>query len=138
MADLQSKLRAKTLTLRSIVAPFIIVGSLGAALDISVLTWLLQGGIDPAAGRFVSITVAAIFVWICNRTYTFGASSRTKLAEIVRYGVGVTFISLLNWALFIAISNIFPLQLPPQLYAACSIAICAVLSYAYQRYVVFR
>lgn len=118
---------------------FVLVGGTGFFVDAGVLAlvlWLTPMG--PFSARLVSIASAMAYTWLCNRTLTFGPSSRNALHEGVRYGgVGLAS-SATNYLLYSGVLIAIP-SMPPVLALVPATAITMVLSYiGYSRLVFDR
>lgn len=82
---------------------FAVIGALGFLVDAGTLTLLLAFGLDPYLSRAVSITVAVLFTWLGNRTYTFGTRSRTrpgKAGELMAYAGAMALGAVINFGVY--------------------------------------
>ncbi|OLP45310.1 GtrA family protein [Rhizobium oryziradicis] len=115
---------------------FALVGTAGFAVDAGVL-WLLMHltPLGAFTARIFAIATAMFTTWMLNRTFTFGASARTIIAEGFRYGsVGIVS-ALVNYAIYAGLLLAMPALSPfVALIAACLAAM--VFSFlGYSRFV---
>jgi putative flippase GtrA len=92
---------------------FLMVGSAGFAVDVGVLTAILDWTrADPYSARIVAIGLALMVTWQLNRHFTFGRSDSHAAVEGLRYGsVGIAG-NVLNFGVYSAILMAFPRTAP--------------------------
>lgn len=115
---------------------FALVGTAGFAVDASVL-WLLME-ITPLGAftaRIFAIATAMFTTWMLNRTFTFGASKRTIVAEGFRYGsVGVVS-ALVNYGIYAGLLLSSPTLKPFFALVLASLAAMLFSFFGYSRFV---
>lgn len=117
------------------LAGFLVVGSLGFAVDFAVLAALLEYGMRPTVARIPSVGIALLVTWLLNRRFSFRAAGAPRLAEFLAY-VSVAGVSaLLNYAIF---SGLVLLELHPLLALALATAVTLVLNFLGFSRLVFR
>jgi putative flippase GtrA len=85
------------------VARFLCVGLVGLAIDSSVFALFFHNGAGAPLARAVSLAVATVATWLLNRTFTFGASGRPPVVEMLRY-FGVAAVAQgFNYVVFLAL-----------------------------------
>ncbi|WP_062114967.1 GtrA family protein [Aureimonas sp. AU40] len=115
---------------------FGLVGFLGFLVDFGTLALLLhQSSLGPLAARVIAIALALLVTWQCNRLFTFGASSRTVLAEGVRYGSVGLVSSCINYAVYSALILALPALNPLIALIVASAAALAFSFLGYSRFV---
>lgn len=114
------------------VLRFVVVGGIGFVADAGMLALLLKATpLGPFAARLVSVAFGLAVTWLCNRTLTFGPSSRSMLSEGARYGgVGIT-TSIVNYLIYSGLLLAMP-WMPPLL--ALVIASLAAMTFSYLGY----
>jgi putative flippase GtrA len=70
---------------------FALVGGFNTALDFGILFLLVALGLDKIAANFVSTSVAFIFSFFANKTFTFKAKSGDARREFVAFMVVTLF-----------------------------------------------
>src|SRR3954470_2364539 len=85
-------------------ARFLMVGLVGLLTD-AVCS---QAGLPDAAARAMSLAAATAVTWLLNRAFTFGASSRSALAESLRYALVALGAQGLNYLLFLGLRAAVP------------------------------
>ncbi len=118
---------------------FVLVGGTGFVVDAAVL-WLFLSftPIGPLPARIVAIAVAMATTWMLNRTFTFGASKRTLVAEGFRYGFIGVVTSLINYGVYALLLIGAPLLSPYAALVFASIAAMLFSFFGYSRYVFRR
>jgi len=118
---------------------FVIVGATGFLVDAGML-WLIltYSPIGPLPARIVAIAVAMATTWLLNRTFTFGASKRTLVAEGFRYGFIGVVTSLINYGIYALLLIGAPLLSPYAALVFASIAAMLFSFFGYSRYVFRR
>jgi putative flippase GtrA len=118
---------------------FVLVGGTGFVVDAAVL-WLFLSftPIGPLPARIVAIAVAMATTWLLNRTFTFGASKRTLVAEGFRYGFIGVVTSLINYGVYALLLIGAPLLSPYAALVFASIAAMLFSFFGYSRYVFRR
>ncbi|MBB4955010.1 putative flippase GtrA [Agrobacterium vitis] len=115
---------------------FALVGTAGFAVDAGTL-WLLLHTTPLGAftARILAIATAMMATWMLNRTFTFGASNRTLVAEGFRYGsVGIVS-ALVNYAIYAALLLTIPGLSPFVALVAASLAAMMFSFFGYSRFV---
>ena len=133
---LAAKLEAlRTTFLRNDAVRFVMVGSLGFAIDAAILAGLVQG----ALARAVAMATAVLCSWLIHRQWTF-ASGRAR-PPILQSLLNATFqvISLsVNYGIFSALVLTGGLwRSYPVLAAAVGSLVAAVLSYVLAKWIAF-
>lgn len=115
---------------------FVIVGATGFVVDAGVL-WLFLSftPIGPFVARVIAIAMAMTTTWLLNRTFTFGASKRTLVAEGFRYGFIGVVTSLINYGIYALLLIGAPLLSPYAALVFASIAAMLFSFFGYSRYV---
>lgn len=67
------------------VGRFIVVGTLGFAIDGGLLYLLVSSGVDPYLARALSFPPAVTATWYLNRVWTFAARQGAARRQYVRY-----------------------------------------------------
>lgn len=118
---------------------FVLVGGTGFVVDAAAL-WLFLSftPIGPLPARIVAIAVAMATTWMLNRTFTFGASKRTLVAEGFRYGFIGVVTSLINYGVYALLLIGAPLLSPYAALVFASIAAMLFSFFGYSRYVFRR
>jgi putative flippase GtrA len=118
---------------------FVLVGGTGFVVDAAVL-WLFLSftPIGPLPARIAAIAVAMATTWLLNRTFTFGASKRTLVAEGFRYGFIGVVTSLINYGVYALLLIGAPLLSPYAALVFASIAAMLFSFFGYSRYVFRR
>jgi putative flippase GtrA len=80
---------------------FLIVGSLGFLTDLLVLLALMFVGVAPVIARLLSISVAMTLTWALNRSFSFGASTRSAAQEYGRYAVIALIAAGVNYGVYL-------------------------------------
>lgn len=115
---------------------FALVGTAGFAVDAGVL-WLLMHFTPLGAftARIFAIATAMFTTWMLNRAFTFGASTRTIVAEGFRYGsVGIVS-ALVNYAIYAGLLLAMPALSPFIALIAASLAAMMFSFFGYSRFV---
>ena len=108
------------------IGPFLAAGAAGFLVDAGVLSLLMQAAEWPALpARLVSIGAALFATWRINRRYAFRAPGRGTAREFARYlAVGAS-TSLMNYAVFAALTAWAGVAALPALAAASITAMIA-------------
>lgn len=113
---------------------FALVGLIAAGIDIGGMQALIALGAGTLLARAISLPLAMLAAWLMNRRFTFGASSRTRVEEALRYSAIAVLAAATNYLVFAALVTRFP-ELWPALAAALGIAISMWISFAgFQRF----
>jgi putative flippase GtrA len=115
---------------------FLTVGLLGLATDLAVLWFVEHLGFDKAVARAVSLSVATLLTWTLNRRFTFAASHRQPIGELVRYALVALLAQGLNYVVFLEVLRFRP-KLSHSLAAILGAAVATIFSYAGQRFFTF-
>ena len=124
------------------LARFCCVGGLGFIVDFTVLKAVVNLGMSPIAGRWVSFSVAVVATWLVNRAWTFrdhGAPERSLIREFGAYlavqsvGFGANFAVYTGMLLGIAALN--GRLLPPMIAGTLA---GLVINYLGAKHLVFR
>ena len=117
-------------------ARFLTVGLVGLGVDASVYLACSRAGLPDPIARAISLLAATGVTWLLNRTFTFGASPRSALAESLRYALVALGAQGFNYLLFLGLRAAVP-QAPALYCLATSAACAAVLSFLGQRFYTF-
>jgi putative flippase GtrA len=95
-----------------VAARFVVVGSVGFAIDGGVLTTLVNGvGFGPYSARLASFTVAVSATWALNRAWTFAdATDRSAVRQYGLYFVLQTVGASINLAVYALGVEMVPLM----------------------------
>ena len=112
---------------------FVLVGSLGFAVDAGLTLLLIRAGLQPWLARAPAIVAAMACTWLANRRFTYQASQSRPLVEASRYAAVALVMAGANYLLFIAL---VALGTPP-LAAVAVVTGCQTLIsfWAYKRFV---
>jgi putative flippase GtrA len=120
---------------------FIVVGSIGFAVDGGLLTLLTAAyGLSPFLARGISFPVALTATWLLNRTWTFtGGADAAPVRQYVLY----TLIQLAGLAMNFSVYAALIIWLPvferwPLAALAVGSGLSMGLTYLLSRYVAFR
>jgi putative flippase GtrA len=118
---------------------FVLAGGTGFAVDAGLTHGLLVlTPAGPFAARVPAIMAAMAATWFLNRTFTFGRSSTSIVAEGFRYwAVGIT-AALLNYVIYSALIYRLPELQPVAAIVFASIAAMAYSFFGYSRFVFRR
>ena len=90
-------------------ARFLVVGSVGFAVDCSVTLFMLRQGNTAFASRLASFALAVTVTWALNRIWTFAASKRQdKRREYFSYVIVQAIGAAINLGVFFAFLAMFP------------------------------
>jgi putative flippase GtrA len=103
---------------------FALVGSFNTAIDFGILFLLVALGLDKIPSNFVSTSVAFIFSFFANKTFTFKAKGGNAKREFITFLV-VTLFGL--WVLQPIILSVVSLALTPLHFTAPIILFIAKL-----------
>ncbi len=115
---------------------FLAVGAVGLAVDSTVFMLLFNQHSPRPVARAASLVAATLVTWFANRAVTFGASGRSRRAELGRYGLVALVAQGFNYGLFLALSAAAP-KIHPLPLIVVSAASAAMFSYAGQRLFTF-
>lgn len=91
---------------------FLIVGFLATIIDIGGMVVLIELGMGPLSARAISLPAAMLAAYQMNRTYTFGASGRSRTEELLRY-MSVTLVAAAaNYGVFAGLLEMRPTMWP--------------------------
>jgi dolichol-phosphate mannosyltransferase len=117
---------------------FLVVGALGAAVNLAALTVLLKLGLPTRASVAIAIFVSMCFNFVLNRRFSFSASRAASWPhQFVRFVLASTVGAVLNYVVAIGALARFP-ALRPQIAALIGIAAGTTLNFVASRYLVFR
>ncbi len=118
---------------------FAVVGGIGFVADAAMLALLLAATpLGPLLSRPLSIAFGLTVTWLCNRSLTFGPSSRGIAAEGARYGgVGIT-TSIFNYLVYCGLLLAIPGMPVPLALVLASLATMALSYLGYARLVFDR
>lgn len=91
---------------------FILVGLIAAVVDIGGMQALILMGSDPLLARAISLPAAMLTAFFLNRSYTFGASGRSRAEEMLRYGLVNAVSAATNYGIFAGLLELVPGILP--------------------------
>ncbi len=114
---------------------FLIVGSIGFAVDFGVLAALLAYGVQPTVARVPSVMLALVVTWLLNRRFSFRAAGAPRLGEFLAYLSVAGASALLNYALY---AGLLLLGLAPLLAMAGATGVTMVLNFLGFSRLVFR
>jgi putative flippase GtrA len=112
------------------------VGVGGLVVDASVFTLLDHFIATPALSRAVSLGLATPTTWRLNRRFTFGASGRRELSELLRYGTVTLIAQGTSYGLFLALLHGAP-ALPRLLSLLIGAAVGALIGFTGHKLVSF-
>lgn len=118
------------------LVPFLAVGVVGLATDLSILTLLERFGVHQAVARAVSLAAATLVTWNLNRRLTFTSSGRDPRAELARYALVALLAQGVNYCVFLEILHLEPRTLHA-LAAILGAIVATAFSYTGQRFVTF-
>ncbi len=118
------------------LARFLLVGLGGLLVDLALLSVLELGGASHVFARAASLAAATVVTWILNRNFTFGASGGRVDMEFGRYGLIALGAQSINYAVFIAMIEVWPAVLHTAA-AIVGAVIAAGFSYAGHRFFTF-
>ena len=114
---------------------FLFAGGTGFVIDAGLTQGLILAGLSPFAARIPAILSAMAFTWFINRTFTFGRSQHSLVAEGFRYwAVGLTS-ALLNYALYSLLIHRLPMLQPVVAVVFASLGAMAYTYFGYSRFV---
>ncbi len=121
--------------MKSELARFVVVGTLGFVVD-GGGTWLLTSlGVSPLVARVPAIAAAMTTTWLLNRSVTFRVDKPRSAAEFSRYLAVALSSAFLNYLLYTAL--VLAGVVPVIAVALATIALLLGSFLAYRR-VVFR
>jgi putative flippase GtrA len=88
------------------VGRFIVVGTLGFAIDGGLLYLLVRGGVDPYIARALSFPPAVTATWYLNRVWTFAARQGAARRQYARYLAVQLVGALSNYGVYAAILSL--------------------------------
>lgn len=90
------------------LARFLVVGSIGFAIDGGVLNLLVWNGFDPYVARGISFPPAVTATWYLNRVWAFGVREGRARAQYLRY-IAVQIVGAIgNYAIYAVILLVIP------------------------------
>lgn len=117
---------------------FLVVGGMGAVVNLGVLTLLVMTRVPVRASVASAIFVSMCFNFVLNRRFSFSsARCGPWFKQFVRFIGASSAGALLNYACTMAMLNYVP-SLSPQLAAMIGIAAGTGVNFAASRYLVFR
>jgi putative flippase GtrA len=139
--SLAAKLEAlRTTFLRNDAVRFVMVGSLGFAIDAAILAGLVHGAHwSPFLSRAVAMTTAVLCTWLIHRHWTFASGrARPPILQSLLYATFQATSLSVNYGIFSALVLTGGLwRSYPVLAAAVGSLIAAVLSYVLAKWVAF-
>ncbi len=114
---------------------FLIVGSLGFAVDAAGTHALIAAGWSDISARPPAILLAMVVTWLANRQFTFRVSKPRRAGEFLRYGAVAFAATLLNFGLYTMAVLAGALPIAGILVASL---LQAAFSYLAYRHLVFR
>ena len=88
------------------VARFLIVGTVGFAIDGGLLYLLVRTGVDPYLARGLSFPPAVTATWYLNRVWTFAARQGAARRQYARYLGVQLFGALTNYGVYAVILSL--------------------------------
>jgi dolichol-phosphate mannosyltransferase len=117
---------------------FLVVGALGTAVNLGVLTMLLAVGFPTQLAVASAILVSMCFNFALNRRFSFShARMGSPAKQFVRFISASSFGALVNYMTALAVLNRLPAT-APQVAALAGIAVGTALNFVASRYLVFR
>lgn len=118
---------------------FAVVGGIGFLTDAAILALLLAvTPLGAFVSRLISIACGLTVTWLCNRSLTFGPSTRAIAAEGARYGGVGAATSLVNYLVYCGLLLALP-ELPVPVALVVASLVAMMLSYfGYSRFVFDR
>lgn len=118
---------------------FAAAGGSGLLIELGVLHALLTfTPLGPFISKVIAIACAMTSNFVINRTFTFGASDGSLLAEAVKYASVASVGAVINFAVYSAILLLFP-GFSPLIATVIGVGIAAVFSYlGFSRFVFVR
>jgi putative flippase GtrA len=118
---------------------FVLAGGTGFAIDAGITHLLITlTPANPFVARVPAILLAMAATWFLNRTFTFGRSSSSVIAEGFRYwAVGIT-AALVNYGVYSALIYRLPDLQPVAAIVLASLAAMAYSFFGYSRFVFRR
>jgi len=136
-----AKLEAlRTIFLRNDAVRFVMVGSLGFAIDAAILAGLVHAAHwSPFLSRAVAMTTAVLCTWLIHRHWTFASGrARPPILQSLLYATFQAISLSVNYGIFSALVLTGGLwRSYPVLAAALGSLIAAVLSYVLAKWVAF-
>jgi putative flippase GtrA len=88
------------------IARFIVVGTVGFAIDGGLLYLLVRSGVDPYLARAFSFPPAVTATWYLNRVWTFAAREGAARRQYARYLAVQLVGALSNYGVYAAILSL--------------------------------
>ncbi|HEX6266384.1 MAG TPA: glycosyltransferase family 2 protein [Burkholderiales bacterium] len=120
------------------LAQFLVVGGLGAVVNLAALTLLLLAGVGVNAALAAAIVLSMVFNFALNRRFTFSYARRgPMLQQLAGFVAACSLGALVNYTLAAALLRAFP-ALMPQLASMAGIVAGSGLNFLFNRFAVFR
>ena len=120
------------------LAQFLVVGGLGAVVNLAVLTALLAAGMAVHPALAAAIGVSMVFNFALNRRFTFSyARHHAMLGQFAGFVGACSLGAIVNYGVATVLISQFP-GVVPQFAAAAGIVAGATLNFLLNRYAVFR
>jgi dolichol-phosphate mannosyltransferase len=120
------------------LAQFLVVGGLGAVVNLAVLTLLVALGVGVNPAIAVAIAISMVFNFFLNRRFTFAyARNDSIIKQFVGFVAACSAGAVLNYFTTSALVSAFP-ALYPQIAACIGIAAGTGLNFLVNRFVVFK
>jgi dolichol-phosphate mannosyltransferase len=117
---------------------FLIVGGMGAVVNLSLLTVFLKVGVPEKGAVALAIFAAMCFNFVLNRRFSFaGARDGSWMHQFARFVAATSVGAGINYAVTLGMLEYAP-DLPTQAAALVGIAVGTVSNFVASRYLVFR
>lgn len=112
---------------------FLIAGSVGFIVDLSILNLMLKLGSGSVSGRIVSFSIAVLFTFFINKNFTF-QNNGNIIKQFYKYIIGSLFGFSINWIFYVAGLNF----LSPQVSLIIASAVAMVVNFILYKFIVFK
>jgi dolichol-phosphate mannosyltransferase len=116
---------------------FLIVGALGTAVNLALLTALIAAGFGERASIATAIFLSMCFNFALNRRFSFSVRHGNWFSQFVQYVAATSVGALINYGITIFMLARFP-DLRTQTGALVGIAAGTLFNFVSSRYLVFR
>lgn len=130
--------------MKNSILKFIIVGSIGFVIDVSILYLCIHFlETNLVVSRIISFSIAVIITWLLNRVYTFKMSTPYKkrkhyFMEFFKYLIGSSISISINFGVYMFVISFFSLALKTPILAVAIGSISAMFfSYIFSKYYIF-
>lgn len=112
---------------------FLIAGSVGFIVDLSILNLMLKLGSGSVCGRIASFSAAVLFTFFINKNFTFQNNGNIT-TQFNKYIIGSLFGFSINWILYFAGLKF----LSPQVSLIIASAGAMVINFISYKFIVFK